>query len=172
MWGSVFLFIFKFLKLLTRYVLMIRFLSFSFSKIAGLGLSGSMGYQLVSLKSVTDFDISNNNIGGIQLPYQLPPNVQRLNLADSSFSGGLPRSISQLTSLQYLNVSHNKIQGSVIVSFDSISALNTLDFSFNSMRGNLPQSFQSLTSMNKIKSFRTSIFLFAELLSIIEVLLL
>ncbi|XP_059287362.1 protein STRUBBELIG-RECEPTOR FAMILY 6-like isoform X2 [Lycium ferocissimum] len=118
-------------------------------KISGLGLSGSLGSQLDSLKSVTNFDISNNNMGS-QLPYQLPPNVQRLNLANSGFSGGLPYSISQMTSLQYLNVSHNQIQGSVVVSFNSLSALNTLDFSFNSMTGNLPQSFQSLTSMNKM----------------------
>ncbi|KAG5573014.1 hypothetical protein H5410_062780 [Solanum commersonii] len=118
-------------------------------KMSSLGLSGSLGSQLDSLKSVTNFDISNNNMGS-QLPYQLPPNVQRLNLASSGFSGGLPYSISQMTSLQYLNVSHNQIQGSVVVSFDSLSALNTLDFSFNSMTGNLPQSFQSLTSMNKM----------------------
>ncbi|PHU01026.1 Protein STRUBBELIG-RECEPTOR FAMILY 6 [Capsicum chinense] len=116
-------------------------------KISGLGLSGSLGSQLDSLKSVTNFDISNNNMGN-QLPYQLPPNVQRLNLAASGFTGGLPYSISQMTSLQYLNVSHNQIQGSVVVSFDLLSALNTLDFSFNSMSGNLPQSFQSLASMN------------------------
>ncbi|CAN4095170.1 unnamed protein product [Withania somnifera] len=118
-------------------------------KLSSLGLSGSLGSQLDSLKSVTNFDISNNNMGS-QLPYQLPPNVQRLNLAASRFSGGLPYSISQMTSLQYLNVSHNQIQGSVVVSFDLLSALNTLDFSFNSMMGNLPQSFQLLASMNKM----------------------
>ncbi|XP_049397640.1 protein STRUBBELIG-RECEPTOR FAMILY 7-like isoform X7 [Solanum stenotomum] len=118
-------------------------------QISGLGLSGSLGSQLDSLKSVTNFDISNNKMGS-QLPNQLPPNVQRLNLASCGFSGGLPYSISQMTSLQSLNVSHNQIQGSVVVSFDSLSALNTLDFSFNSMTGNLPQSFQSLTSMNKM----------------------
>ncbi|KAK4354547.1 hypothetical protein RND71_026741 [Anisodus tanguticus] len=118
-------------------------------KISGLGLSGLLGSQLDSLKSVNNFDISNNNMGS-QLPFQLPPNVQRLNLANSGFSGGLPYSISQMTSLQYLNVSHNQIQGSVVVSFDLLSSLNTLDFSFNSMTGNLPQSFQSLTSMNKM----------------------
>ncbi|KAG5573029.1 hypothetical protein H5410_062795 [Solanum commersonii] len=118
-------------------------------QISGLGLSGSLGSQLDSLKSVTNFDISNNNMRS-QLPHQLHPNVQRLNLASSGFSGGLPYSISQMTSLQYLNVSHNQMQGSVVVSFDSLSTLNTLDFSFNSMTGNLPRSFQSLTSMNKM----------------------
>ncbi|XP_009796493.1 protein STRUBBELIG-RECEPTOR FAMILY 6-like [Nicotiana sylvestris] len=118
-------------------------------KLSGLQLSGSLGYQLASLTSVTNFDISNNNLGN-QLPYQLPPNVQRLNLAGNGFNGGLPYSISQMTSLRYLNVSHNQIQGQVTVAFDSLSSLNTLDFSFNAMTDNLPQSFKALTSMNKM----------------------
>ncbi|KAL3375752.1 hypothetical protein AABB24_006954 [Solanum stoloniferum] len=118
-------------------------------KISGLGLSGSLGYQLASLTSVTNFDISNNNLGN-QLPYQLPPNVQRLNLAANGFNGALPYSVSQMTSLRYLNVSHNQIQGQVTVAFDSLSSLNTLDFSFNAMTGDLPQSFKALTSMNKM----------------------
>ncbi|XP_031118088.1 protein STRUBBELIG-RECEPTOR FAMILY 7-like [Ipomoea triloba] len=118
-------------------------------KLSSLGLSGSMGFQLDQLKSVTTFDISNNNLGN-QLPYQLPQNVQRLNLAGNGFSGGLPYSISQMTSLKYLNVSHNQFQGQVNDMFGSLSSLSILDFSFNSLAGNLPQSFSSLSSMSKM----------------------
>ncbi|KAM3375167.1 protein STRUBBELIG-RECEPTOR FAMILY 6 isoform X1 [Capsicum galapagoense] len=118
-------------------------------QISGLGLSGSMGYQLTSLTSLTNLDISNNNLGN-QIPYQLPPNVQRLNLAGNGFTGGIPYSVSQMTSLQYLNVSHNQIQGELSEIFGSLSSLNTLDISLNSMTGKLPQSFKSLTSMKKI----------------------
>ncbi|PHU20158.1 Protein STRUBBELIG-RECEPTOR FAMILY 6 [Capsicum chinense] len=67
-------------------------------KLSGLGLSSSMGYQLASLTAVTNFDISNTNLGN-QIPYQLPPNVQRLNLAANGFNGNIPYSISQMTSL-------------------------------------------------------------------------
>ncbi|KAI3455691.1 hypothetical protein Pfo_012354 [Paulownia fortunei] len=116
-------------------------------KISGLGLTGNMGFQLDRLTSVTTFDISNNNLGN-QIPYQLPPNVQRLNLAGNNFNGGLPYSLSLMTSLKYLNVSHNQIQGQVNVQFSSLTALSTLDFSFNVMTDNLPQSFQSLTNIN------------------------
>ncbi|KAL0441292.1 UNVERIFIED_CONTAM: protein STRUBBELIG-RECEPTOR FAMILY 7 [Sesamum radiatum] len=116
-------------------------------KIPGLGLTGNMGYQLDRLTSVTTFDISNNNLGN-QIPFQLPPNVQRLNLAGNGFNGGLPYSISLMTSLRYLNVSHNQIQGQVNVQFNSLTSLSTLDFSFNSLTDNLPQSFQSLTNIN------------------------
>ncbi|PIN13734.1 Serine/threonine protein kinase [Handroanthus impetiginosus] len=116
-------------------------------KISALGLTGNIGFQLDKLTSVTNFDISNNNLGN-QLPYQLPPNLQRLNLAGCGFSGGLPYSISLMSSLRYLNVSHNQIQGQVNVQFNSLTALTTLDFSFNAFADNLPQSFTSLTSIN------------------------
>ncbi|XP_010273793.1 PREDICTED: protein STRUBBELIG-RECEPTOR FAMILY 6 [Nelumbo nucifera] len=116
-------------------------------KLSGLGLTGSMGYQLSSLTSLTTLDISNNFLGN-QIPYQLPPNVQQLNLAGNSFNGGIPYSISQMTSLKYLNISHNQLQGQLNDMFGQLSALTTLDLSFNSFTGNLPESFSSLSSLN------------------------
>ncbi|CAI9773545.1 unnamed protein product [Fraxinus pennsylvanica] len=115
-------------------------------KISGLQLTGNTGYLLTSLTSLTTFDISNNNLGN-QIPYNLPPNLQRLNLAGNGFNGGLPYSISQMPSLKYLNISHNQIQGQLNDMFGSLSALSTLDFSFNAMTGDLPQSLRLLTSM-------------------------
>ncbi|EPS61932.1 ovule receptor-like kinase 28, partial [Genlisea aurea] len=117
--------------------------------ISGLGLTGNMGYQLLSLTAVTTFDISNNNLGN-QIPYQLPPNVQTLNLAGCNFNNGLPYSISYMNSLGYLNVSHNQLQGQVNVQFGSLTALSTLDLSFNALSDGLPQSFASLTSMKNM----------------------
>nr|GFB58824.1 protein STRUBBELIG-receptor family 6-like isoform X1 [Tanacetum cinerariifolium] len=43
-------------------------------KLSSLGLSGGIGYQLASLTSLTDFDVSNNNFGN-QIPFSLPPNL-------------------------------------------------------------------------------------------------
>ncbi|XP_058085392.1 protein STRUBBELIG-RECEPTOR FAMILY 7-like [Magnolia sinica] len=80
-------------------------LGFIISKLSSLQLSGSMGYQLDSLTALTSFDMSNNNLGN-SIPYQLPPNLQRLNLAGNSFNGGLPYSIFQMTSRKYLQVWH------------------------------------------------------------------
>ncbi|KAL8458815.1 hypothetical protein ACS0TY_036352 [Phlomoides rotata] len=115
-------------------------------KIPTLGLTGNMGFQLDKLASVTTFDISGNNLGN-QIPYQLPPNVQRLNLANCGFNGQLPYAISQMTSLKYLNASRNQLQGQLNVQFNSLTALSTLDMSFNAFTDNIPQSFQSLTSI-------------------------
>ncbi|KAL6996171.1 Protein STRUBBELIG-REPTOR FAMILY 6 [Sarracenia purpurea var. burkii] len=118
-------------------------------KLSGLGLSGSVGYQLTSLTSVTNFDLSNNNIGN-QIPYQLPPNLQQLNLAGNGFSGGIPYSISQMTSLKYLNLGRNQLQGQLNDIFGQLSALSTLDLSSNSLTGDLPESFSSLSSMSNM----------------------
>ncbi|KAI3521283.1 hypothetical protein L1887_10744 [Cichorium endivia] len=114
-------------------------------KISGLGLSGNLGYQLTSLTSLTNFDISNNNLGN-QLPYNLPPNLQRLNIAGCGFSGSLPYSISLMKPLKYLNAAHNQLNGELTDMFGNLPSLSTLDLSFNSFTGNLPESFSSLSS--------------------------
>lgn len=118
-------------------------------QLSGLGLSGNVGYLLTSMTSVTNFDISNNNLGN-QITYQLPPNLQQLNLAGNGFNGGIPYSISQMTSLQYLNLGHNQLNGQLNDVFGQLSALSTLDLSFNAFTGNLPESFSSLSSMGSM----------------------
>ncbi|XP_057979961.1 protein STRUBBELIG-RECEPTOR FAMILY 7 [Malania oleifera] len=118
-------------------------------KLSGLGLSGSMGYQLSSMTSLINLDLSNNNLGN-QLPYQLPPNAQRINLAGNNFNGGIPYSISSMGLLKYLNISHNQLQGQVGDIFGNLSALTTLDLSFNTLTGELPQSFGSLSAVTSM----------------------
>ncbi|XP_021308945.1 protein STRUBBELIG-RECEPTOR FAMILY 5 isoform X2 [Sorghum bicolor] len=117
--------------------------------LSGLGLSGSLGYQLSSLKSVTKFDVSNNNLKG-DLPYQLPPNVVQLNLYGNSFTGGVPYSISQMEDLETLNVGKNHLSGQLTDMFSQLSKLSTLDLSFNRFSGSLPQSFQHLKDLKTL----------------------
>ncbi|KAI3737804.1 hypothetical protein L2E82_27816 [Cichorium intybus] len=116
-------------------------------KLPSLGLSGGIGFQLSSLTSLTEFDVSNNYLGN-QIPYSLPPNVQRLNLAGCGYSGTLPYSISQMHSLEYLNVAHNQISGQLPDMFGQLSSLSILDLSSNSFTGDLPESFSLLSSAN------------------------
>lgn len=118
-------------------------------KLPGLALSGSLGYQLDSLTAVTILDLSNNNLAGA-LPYQLPPNLQRLNLANNKLSGGIPYSISLMRSLTYLNLGHNQLQSQLGDMFGQLTSLSTLDVSFNLLTGDLPESFSSLSSMKSM----------------------
>ncbi|GMI77825.1 STRUBBELIG-receptor family 6 [Hibiscus trionum] len=118
-------------------------------KLSNLGLSGTMGYSLLSLTSLKELDLSHNNLAG-DIPYNIPPNLQRLNLEYNQFTGGVPYSISQIPSLQYLNLAHNQLQNALSDMFVSLSSLSTLDLSFNSLTGSLPQSFQNLTSISSM----------------------
>nr|ADM07445.1 leucine-rich repeat receptor-like protein kinase [Glycine soja] len=115
-------------------------------KLPGRSLSGSLGYQLEPLSSVTNLDLSNNNIGGT-IPYQFPPNLQYLNLANNNFNGAIPYSLSEKTSLVILNLGHNQLQQALNVDFQKLSSLSTLDLSFNSLTGDLPQTMSSLSSI-------------------------
>ncbi|KAG7036401.1 Protein STRUBBELIG-RECEPTOR FAMILY 6 [Cucurbita argyrosperma subsp. argyrosperma] len=117
--------------------------------LSGLGLSGSLGYQLSSLTSLVNLDVSINNLGP-DIPYQLPQNLQKLNLGCNNFSGSLPYSISQMSLLISLNISHNQLRDQVNNMFWNLSSLSMLDVSFNFLSGTLPQSFSNLTSMNSM----------------------
>uniref|UniRef100_A0A803KQK4 Protein kinase domain-containing protein n=1 Tax=Chenopodium quinoa TaxID=63459 RepID=A0A803KQK4_CHEQI len=117
--------------------------------LSGLGLTGSLGYQLSNLASVTYFDVSNNKLSG-DIPYQLPPNVKHLDLSNNGFTGTVPYSVSQMKSLKDLDLSHNQLNGQITDMFSSLSNLGLLDLSFNKLSGSLPQSFESLSSLSTL----------------------
>uniref|UniRef100_J3N033 Protein kinase domain-containing protein n=1 Tax=Oryza brachyantha TaxID=4533 RepID=J3N033_ORYBR len=106
------------------------------SNLAGLGLSGTLGYQLSSLKSVTKFDVSKNNLNG-EIPYQLPPNVVQLNLAKNHLSGQLTDMFSQLPKLSTLDLSFNRFSGSLPPSFQYLKNLKKLDLESNQFSGHI-----------------------------------
>ncbi|XP_074268300.1 protein STRUBBELIG-RECEPTOR FAMILY 5 isoform X1 [Silene latifolia] len=118
-------------------------------KLSDFGLSGSLGYKLASLQSVTYFDVSDNKISG-DIPYQLPPNLQHLDLSKNSFTGGVPYSIAQMSSLKDLDLSENKLSGQLSDMFNQLQKLNFLDLSENKLSGSLPQSFGSLSSLSTL----------------------
>ncbi|KAJ6805640.1 protein STRUBBELIG-RECEPTOR FAMILY 6-like isoform X1 [Iris pallida] len=120
-------------------------------KLSGLGLAGTLAYNMNSMTSLVELDLSNNNLGnGNPIPYNLPPALQRLNLASNSFTQGIPYSISQMGSLQYLNLAHNQLQGKLTDIFGQLSSLTTMDLSFNSFTGDLPESFSALSSLSTL----------------------
>ncbi|KAF8723343.1 hypothetical protein HU200_021867 [Digitaria exilis] len=121
-------------------------------KLSGLGLSGNLAYNMNSMDSLVELDMSQNNLGGgQQIPYNLPnKKLERLNLAGNQFSGAMPYSISTMSKLQYLNLNHNQLSGDITDAFSNLPSLTTVDLSSNSLTGNLPQSFTSLTSLKTL----------------------
>ncbi|XP_006650171.1 protein STRUBBELIG-RECEPTOR FAMILY 7 [Oryza brachyantha] len=118
-------------------------------KLPSMGLQGTLGYNMNILTALVELDVSNNNLGGSDIPYNLPPNLERLNLENNSFSGTLPYSISQMSSLKYLNIGHNQLSG-INVMFNQLTNLTTLDLSDNKFSGTLPDSLSSVTSLTML----------------------
>nr|CAD1839467.1 unnamed protein product [Ananas comosus var. bracteatus] len=117
--------------------------------LAGLGLNGTLGYLLSNLLSLKTLDMSSNSIHDT-IPYQLPPNLTYMNLANNKFSGNLPYSISKMFSLNYLNISHNTLSQSIGDIFSNLTSLSQLDLSFNSLTGDLPNSMGSLSNLSSL----------------------
>ncbi|CAL4916455.1 unnamed protein product [Urochloa decumbens] len=121
-------------------------------KLPGLGLSGNLGYNMNTMDSLVELDMSQNSLGGgQQIQYNLPnKKLERLNLAGNQFSGAVPYSISTMPKLQYLNLNHNQLSGDITDIFSNLPSLTTVDLSSNSLTGNLPQSFTSLSSLKTL----------------------
>ncbi|TVU46652.1 hypothetical protein EJB05_06202 [Eragrostis curvula] len=118
-------------------------------KVPGMGLKGTLGYNMNLLTALSELDVSDNNLGGSDIPYNLPPNLERLNLEKNSFTGTLPYSVSQMAALKYLNLGHNQLSD-INVMFNQLTNVTTLDLSYNSFSGTLPESFNSLTSLSSL----------------------
>ncbi|GAB4830816.1 Protein STRUBBELIG-REPTOR FAMILY 8 [Ancistrocladus abbreviatus] len=118
-------------------------------ELSGLGLNGMMGYLLSNLYSLKTMDLSGNKIHD-SIPYQLPPNLTSLNLANNNLSGNLPYSMSSMVSLNYVNVSHNSLSTSIGDVFSNYAGLATLDVSYNNFSGDLPTSFSSLSNLSTL----------------------
>ncbi|CAN6991699.1 unnamed protein product [Brassica rapa subsp. trilocularis] len=118
-------------------------------KVSGRGLSGSLGYQLANLKSLTYLDVSKNNLNG-NLPYQLPENLVYLDGSENDFNGNMPYSVSQMNDLTYLNFGGNNLNGELSDMFQKLSKLETIDLSSNQLTGKLPQSFANLKGLKTL----------------------
>ncbi|XP_066395290.1 protein STRUBBELIG-RECEPTOR FAMILY 7-like isoform X2 [Miscanthus floridulus] len=99
--------------------------------LSGMRLNGTLGYNMNQLTALVQLDMSNNNLGGSDIPYNLPPNLQNLNLAVNNFTGTVPYSISQMVALRNLNVENNQFTGWVPDKLKGINNLQTSGNSFN-----------------------------------------
>ncbi|KAI5007962.1 hypothetical protein ZWY2020_009010 [Hordeum vulgare] len=115
----------------------------------GMSLNGTLGYNMNLLTALVQLDMSNNNLGGSDIPYNLPPNLVKLNLAGNHFTGTTPYSISQMVALKDLNLAHNQLS-TISDMFNQLTNLTTMDISFNTFSGNIPQSFNSITSLKTL----------------------
>ncbi|XP_071696617.1 protein STRUBBELIG-RECEPTOR FAMILY 8-like [Rutidosis leptorrhynchoides] len=116
-------------------------------QLPNLAIVGTLGYMLSGLASLKTLDLSGNDIHDA-LPYQLPPNLTSLNLANNNLSGNLPYSIASMYNLNYLNLSRNVLTQNIGDIFNNLTSLTTLDLSNNGFAGDLPNSLSLLSSIS------------------------
>ncbi|KAK4375330.1 hypothetical protein RND71_006007 [Anisodus tanguticus] len=104
--------------------------------LSGLGLTGSLGFQLDKLEKVTYFDVSKNNLKD-NIPYQLPPSTQHIDLSGNQFAGTVPYSISEMANLKSLNLNHNKLSGSLSDMFGKLTKLTEMHIQNNQFTGSI-----------------------------------
>ncbi|KAI3410730.1 Cytokinin riboside 5'-monophosphate phosphoribohydrolase [Psidium guajava] len=99
-------------------------------------------------KSLSIFHLHNNSFQG-PLPIP-PPSTSVFSASDNGFTGKIPSSICQLSSLSSLNLSNNNLSGNMPQCFGNMTNLRLLDLSSNKFQGPLSSSFLSHNEFNDI----------------------
>uniref|UniRef100_A0A1D1XYD9 Protein STRUBBELIG-RECEPTOR FAMILY 3 n=2 Tax=Anthurium amnicola TaxID=1678845 RepID=A0A1D1XYD9_9ARAE len=115
----------------------------------GANLEGELGDKLANFSSIITIDLSNNHIAG-SIPENLPVTMQRFFISDNEFTGSIPSSLSQLTSLTDMSLNNNGLTGALPDAFQSLDVLINLDLSFNNLSGQLPSSMSNLSSLTTL----------------------
>eukprot|EP00267_Zea_mays_P043650 XP_020395762.1 protein STRUBBELIG-RECEPTOR FAMILY 3 [Zea mays] len=84
-------------------------------------LGGQLG-SLGNFTSITEINLSNNNIGG-SIPEDLPVTLQNIFLSDNQLTGSIPVSLSKLHSLTAMSLNDNHLDGKLPDTFDSLTEL-------------------------------------------------
>lgn len=116
----------------------------------GLNIGGQLGYALENFTALITLDLTNNHIGD-DVPFQLPPHLQRLLLSGNQLTGSLPYSLSTLTLLSDLIVDNNQLSGAIPDIFQGLTGLVNLNLSFNNFSGPLPASMSDLSSLSSLR---------------------
>ncbi|PWG05542.1 leucine-rich repeat domain-containing protein [Polaribacter aquimarinus] len=102
-----------------------------------------------NLNKLATIRLDNNNFSGnlnvnnfISLP-----SLDNLNLSNNKYSGPIPSSIGDLSSIRYLNLSSNNFIGDFPDFFYDITSLIELNLSYNNLSGSLSDSIGRLTSL-------------------------
>ncbi|KAF8019977.1 hypothetical protein BT93_G0614 [Corymbia citriodora subsp. variegata] len=106
-------------------------------------LNGSI--QQLHWKRLFYIDLEKNSFQG-QLPIP-PPSTSSFYASDNDFTGEIPSSICQLSSLKVLDLSENNLSGCMPPCFGDITNLVELDLRSNKIQGPLPRSLVKCTNL-------------------------
>ncbi|XP_065621703.1 MDIS1-interacting receptor like kinase 2-like isoform X1 [Quercus suber] len=113
--------------------------------------NGSIPLEIGNMKSLTDLNLSNNNILG-EIPSTIRhfTNLSYLSLSWNHISGSIPIEIGKMESLTYLNLSNNNIIGEIPIELANCSSLANLSLSHNYLNGSIPSQLSDLSFLRFI----------------------
>ena len=82
----------------------------------------------------------NNNLTGILDPV-LPSSMYYFFISNNSFSGEIPSTICNVTSLEILDISYNSLSGKIPPCLGNFSYLFVMDLRMNNFHGTMPKTF-------------------------------
>ncbi|KAF8023566.1 hypothetical protein BT93_F0929 [Corymbia citriodora subsp. variegata] len=104
------------------------------------------GIQHLHWNRLSSITLQNNSFQG-PLPIP-PPSTFYFDASDNGFTGKIPSSICQLSSLQSLSLSNNNLSGLMPPCFGDITNLEELDLSTNRLKGPLPRTLVKLENLS------------------------
>ncbi|KAJ3239376.1 hypothetical protein HDU81_006054 [Chytriomyces hyalinus] len=107
----------------------------------------------VKLQGTSELQLALSGYKNGKIPKSIQhvgPQLQVLNLSNSSLQGDIPATIGALTGLQSLNLSHNLLEGPIPDAFGHLGLLTHLDLSGNRLSGCIPESIGHLPLLKTI----------------------
>ncbi|KAF8016987.1 hypothetical protein BT93_H2248 [Corymbia citriodora subsp. variegata] len=95
--------------------------------------------------NLSGYSKNNSFQGPLPIP---PPSIFYFDASDNGFTGKIPSSICQLSSLQSLSLSNNNLSGLMPPCFGDITNLEDLDLSNNRLKGPLPDTLVKLENLS------------------------
>ncbi|CAM0910245.1 unnamed protein product [Alopecurus aequalis] len=122
----------------------LRFLDLGYN-----AFSGEFPANLSSCIAMETMFLDNNNLRGrmLEISHSVSVNQHLLRLKNNSFTGPVPASLANMSSLNYLSLAINQFDSVIPPGLADITSLVFLDLSVNSLHGALPLSLYNLSSL-------------------------
>ncbi|WJX46780.1 non-specific serine/threonine protein kinase [Trifolium repens] len=117
--------------------------------LASTNLYGEIPFSLFNISSLIVINLNKNNLNGI-LPHEMChqfPQLQMFTLHTNDYSGIIPRSIGNCTSLQYFSLADNFFEGSIPMEIGHLNQLQVLQLSNNSLSGPIPSKLFNISTL-------------------------
>ncbi|XP_019101475.1 PREDICTED: protein STRUBBELIG-RECEPTOR FAMILY 4-like isoform X2 [Camelina sativa] len=116
-------------------------------KVSGRGLSGSLGYQLANLKSLTYLNLGRNNLNGeLSDMFQKLPKLETIDLSSNQLTGKLPQSFANLTGLKTVHLQDNQFKGSINALRD-LPQIDDVNVANNQFTGWIPNELKNIGNL-------------------------